>query len=163
MMLIWMRPALPNRPHSLQHDVHLLLYTLQVLISYAVRLIGAAVDDVPDLVLVLLIVVAPLPDGIEDLVHLLHQELLAGYAAHLGVPAHGADIASFLRIECLMVCIDGADIRIARDLHGDPVGIRDGIADLLVEHFLAVGEIDGVAEALAHLGVSIEAWKPGDG
>ena len=62
--------------------MHLLLDCLYILIADAVRLIGSAVDDLTYLIHVVLIVMALLPDRCKDLVHLLHQHLLAGNASH---------------------------------------------------------------------------------
>ena len=141
--------------------MHLLLDQLDVPVADLVGLGGAACDDLLDEGAVGFVLGPPLPHRVQKVVEALVHQLLASDAAHGGRAAHGGDVLRFSRVEGLVVLEEGAVVRIARRLHCDPVGVGDGVAHLVPDFIGRVGQVDGVAKALAHLGVSVEACQAG--
>ena len=146
---------------SSQSDVHLLLDQLDVPVADLVGFGGAACDDLLDEGAVGFVLGPPLPHRIQKVVEALVHQLLACDAAHGGRAAHGGDVLGLAGVEGLMVLEERAVVRIARRLHCDPVGVRDGVAHLVPDFIGRVGQVDGVAKALAHLGVSVQTSQAG--
>lgn len=132
---------------------------------------GAAfLQNFHDLGQALLPLLAAVADGLQLGLHDAVQELLHLHVAQTAalivclqlveVLVLGQELGKVLRAaECIQIDEDGVALHLAGVLHAQVVRVGVHGHDLLLDVLRLVGEVDAVAEALAHLGLAVGAGQ----